>query len=100
MLSAALLIMPMVFYGKEHKYDYRRPQGYDQLGQTALDADHPPTDEPHNEIGRGSKQLRHCETSLLDGIFSGGSTLKSAVPSGNHASAVRSVLHRIPFSLS
>jgi hypothetical protein len=65
MLSAAPLFMPMFFYGKEHEYEYRRPEGYDQLGQTALDADHPPADEPHNEIGRGGKQLRHGETSLM-----------------------------------
>jgi hypothetical protein len=80
MLSAAPLFMPMVFYGKEHEHEYRRPQGYDQLGQTALDADHPPADEPHNEIGRGSKQLRHGETSSWDGIFSGGSTLSKNLP--------------------
>jgi hypothetical protein len=75
MLSAVPLFMSIVFYGKEHEHEYRRPQGYDQLGQTAFDTDHPPADEPHNEIGRGGKQLRHGETSLLDGIFSGGETL-------------------------
>jgi len=64
----------MVFEGKEDEDEYRRSQGYDQFGQTAFDADHAPTDKPHNEIGRGSKQLRHGESPLSDGIFTKGAT--------------------------
>ena len=85
----------MVFDGKEHEHEYRRPQGYDQLGQTALDADHPPADEPHNEIGRGSKQLRHGETSLLMVSSREGQPSEQPAVSLKKAPAVWSVLHRL-----
>jgi hypothetical protein len=84
----------MVLHGKKYEHEYRRSQGYDQLGQTALDADHPPADKPHNEIGCGSKQFRHGETSLMASSREGQPSEQPAF-SSNKAPAVWSIPHRL-----